>query len=74
MMKNRIVIMTMTLGMIIILITRILVVPVVVARNERLAVDLTVLIKSINGVAQGNVKGDICVISLFCTYHLSYYI
>jgi len=30
----------------------VIVVPAIVARNERLAVDLTILIKSINGVAR----------------------
>lgn len=67
MIKKRLTIMTITLGMITLVLV---VVPAVVARNERLAIlDLTLLIKSINGVAQGNVKRDIRIISLI-TYNI----
>jgi len=61
MMKNRIAMIMITPGMIIILITLTVVIVVlsIVARNERLAINLTVLIKSINGVARGNVKRSV---------------
>lgn len=62
MMKNERAITTITLGMMIIIPTTLtpIVVPVVAARNGKLAVDPTVPIKNINGVARGNVKEDVC--------------
>lgn len=61
MMKNRIVTIMIIPGMTIIPTTlTIVVVPaVVVARNGRSAIELTVLIKSINGVVRGNVKRSV---------------
>jgi len=61
-----------TSGMIIILITLTVVIVVleIVARNEKLAINLTVLIKSINGVARGNVKRSVCMCHLSCFIYI----
>jgi len=70
-MKNRIMMMTIKLGMTIILTVLTLVVALlaIVARSERLIIGLAVPLKSINGVARGNVKRGVHV----CMCHLSYY-
>jgi len=75
MMKNRIVMIMIILGMIIILITLtvVIVLLAIVARNEKLAINLTVLIKSINGVARGNVKKK-CVRVIFLVIYIYIYI
>lgn len=72
MMKNKIVTIMIISGMTIILtILTIVVMPaIVVARNGRLAIELTILIKSINEVVRGNVKRSVCM----HVYYLSYYI
>jgi len=76
MMKNKIVMIMITSGMIIILITLTVVIVVleIVARNEKLAINLTVLIKSINGVARGNVKRSVCMCHLSCFIYIYIYI
>lgn len=62
--------MTITLGMtILIVLTLVVVLLAIVARNERLTIDLAVPLKNINGVARGNVKRGVRV--RVC--HLSYY-